>query len=115
MTHPTGLLQVEHIVPAPASELVASGTVVVRDQAGTLWCFPATYFAHDLKPYSENQSLDFADWHNAVTEALSPWYDARSEVQSFDFEATYREGLPPAAAAARIIDLVRSKWAKGAS
>ncbi len=48
MTKPTGLLEVEAIIPGPSSQLAARGTVVVRDAAGLQWCFPATYFAYDL-------------------------------------------------------------------
>lgn len=110
MTKPTGLLEVEAIIPGPSSQLAARGTVVVRDAAGLQWCFPATYFAYDLNPYTPSQTLDFTQWKDAVIEALFPSYSARPEVDRFDFQAAYRAGHAPEVAAQAIHELSRSAW-----
>lgn len=110
MTKPTGLLQVDTVVPGPPSQLAATATIVVRDAAGFQWCFPATYFAYDLKPYAASQSLDFLEWKGAVNAGLFPRYHTCPEADHFDFESAYRSGIPPESAARSIINRFHSAW-----
>lgn len=110
MNKPTGHLRIETIIPGPPSKLAARGTVVVRDETGLQWCFPATYFAYDLKPYARTQALDFTQWKDAVTEGLLPHYNTCPETARFDFEGTYRAGHAPEAAIQAIIELVHFSW-----
>jgi len=109
MNKPTGLLQVETLVPGPPSQLAATATIVVRDAAGYQWCFPATYFAYDLKPYVASQSLNFLEWKGAVTAALFPRYHACLEADCYDYVSAYRSGFSPQSAAQVIINLFHSE------
>ncbi len=112
MPKPTGPLHIEKIISEASSKLSITGTVVVRDAAGIQWSFPATCFAHDLKPYAEPQVLDFMQWTSAVTDAVLPRYKGSPEAGRFDFEAAYRAGVPAEVAAITLTELVQSEWEK---
>lgn len=86
---PQGVVNVVGVKQRTPNKISVFADIILQDESGQKWRVSASRFVSDLKPYCEEQELEFGDWHREVCDRLK-WNASADKEDHFPL---YMEGL----------------------
>lgn len=86
---PQGIVTAIGVKQRRPNKVSVVADIILQDESGQKWRVSCARFISDLKPYCEEQELEFSDWHNRVCDQLK-WSASQKKEDHFPL---YMEGL----------------------